>query len=99
MSPIQLVAAAYLLIGCLISICMFRLFPPVKGYRPPGLVRITAFLVYVVLWPFILLLGVVFGVGTWCRHQSGEESLPGNHRLARHRWHFSAAYNDIQGRN
>ena len=78
---------------------MFRLFPPISGYVPPLRVRIASFVVYAALWPFIALLGLSYGIGVICRHHSGEEPLPKHLSQSRHRWHFSAAYNDVQGRN
>lgn len=53
----------YLLVGLSVAGFTTGVFPPVSGYRAPMHWRVIALTTYVVLWPFLVMIGVGYLLG------------------------------------
>lgn len=65
------VLVTYAAIGLAAAVTTLRIFPPMEGFRPSLSVRLSAGLVFALLWPFLVLLAAwYFWVGHSNRTQS-----------------------------
>jgi uncharacterized membrane protein len=59
------IAASYLGVGLAAAGFTLAVFPPQTGYRPPLHWVVLAVVSYVVLWPFLAMIGLGYIVGQW----------------------------------
>ena len=69
------IAGLYITTGLLVTGFVFALFPPVPGYKPTWTVVALAALTYVLLWPFLGLMGLGYLVGRLYRRKYGDDEL------------------------
>ncbi|MCP4190950.1 MAG: hypothetical protein GY768_10020 [Planctomycetaceae bacterium] len=67
---------AYVGIGALATGFLFAVFPPVDGYQPSRWLMLLAAFTFVILWPFIGLIGVGYWFGQLTRQNSKEIQEP-----------------------
>lgn len=65
---------AYLLLGLISALLVFRIFPAEREYRPSLGIRISSAVGFMLLWPILVLLVVTYGIGFAYRCYIGEES-------------------------
>ena len=62
----------YFTLGALCACAMIAAFRPIEGYRPSLGIYLLAFVVFSLFWPIILLLSIVYFIGTIYRFMIGE---------------------------
>jgi hypothetical protein len=65
----------YLVVGLAAAGFTLAVFPPQPGYRPPLKWLVLAVGSYIILWPFLALIGFGYTVGRWYNH-TADESTP-----------------------
>ncbi len=59
------IAAGYFVVGLAAAGFTLAIFPPQTGYRPPLQWVVLAVLSYVILWPFLAMIGLGYVIGQW----------------------------------
>jgi hypothetical protein len=70
-----IVAVAYLVMGLAAAGFTLAVFPPQTGYRPPLQWLVLAIGSYIILWPFLAMIGLGYVVGRWYNRPAAE-SVP-----------------------
>jgi hypothetical protein len=83
---------AYLVLGLAAAGFTLAIFPPQTGYRPPWCWVFVAVLSYVLLWPFLAMIGVGYVLGQW--YQRPRVIRTAVIRPSRHRHLYRALYEE-----
>ena len=96
----QMYAGLYLGIGLIVSGFVFALFPPVPGYKPTLPLILLAAATYILLWPFLVLMGVGYLTGQlYCRLFERDGSLRKRAASSSRQLSLSCLYDEVQARN
>ena len=67
----------YLGLGLVAAGFTLAVFPPHADYRPPIGLLVAAVVAYIVLWPFLAMIGIGYLIGAACRAmQSSRDNFP-----------------------
>jgi hypothetical protein len=86
------IGVAYLMVGLAAAGFTLAVFPPQAGYRPPWQWVLLAVVSYVLLWPFLVMIGLGYLMGQW--YQRPRASRPPMARTHRHRHLYRALYEE-----
>jgi hypothetical protein len=77
---------AYVILGVLTASVTMCVFPPMAGFRPAAILVISAFLVFILLWPVLVSLALWYHTLAYLHqpleqpvHDVGESSRPVRH--------------------
>jgi cation transporter-like permease len=79
----EYIGVGYLIVGLAAAGFTLAVFPPQAGYRPPLHWVLLAVLSYIVLWPFLAMIGVGYVFGQWYQRRPANGTTvvrPGRHR-------------------
>jgi len=76
---------SYLTLGLVSAGFTLAIFQPQPGFRPPALLWVLAIVAYVLLWPFLWMIGIGYWIGAICSavQRSREHAAPRAPRRAR----------------
>ena len=86
------IGVAYLMLGLAAAGFTLAVFPPQAGYRPPWQWVLLAIVAYVLLWPFLVMIGLGYVIGQ--RYQRPRASHSSVVRPQRHRHLYRALYEE-----
>jgi hypothetical protein len=78
-----IVGVGYLVLGLAAAGFTLAVFPPQAGYRPPLHWLLLAIGSYIILWPFLAMIGLGYAVGRWYSKpvsDSGQQHRPGQRK-------------------
>jgi hypothetical protein len=89
-----IVGIGYLVVGLAAAGFTLAVFPPQEGYRPPLLWLILAVVSYVILWPFLAMIGLGFVIGRRYNGESLSDGTPATRPTRRQRFLYRALYEE-----
>jgi hypothetical protein len=96
----EMYAGLYLGIGLIVAGFVFAMFPPVPGYKPSLSLILLAAMTYILLWPFLVLLGVGYLTGQiYCRLFEREKRVTKRAPSSARQLSLSYLYDEAQIRN
>ncbi len=95
----ELYVCLYLGVGLIVAGFVFAMFPPVPDHKPGWPVVILGAATYVLLWPFLALLGLGYSIGQACCRMSEQDTMSGESSATGRRLSLSCFYDESQIRN
>jgi hypothetical protein len=89
-----IVGIGYLVVGFAAAGFTLAVFPPLEGYRPPLPWLILAVVSYVILWPFLAMIGLGYVVGRRYHGETLPDGTPAARPAPRHRFLYRALYDE-----